>query len=118
MKVLKKYLAVIMTIVSVLSLSTVSFAKTNTTDIVESVVVDEQENVMDVTTETLVLNKSECTHIPCNQTIETLYKHDCYASNPSVCYVSTAEFYKCKCCNQYISQKTDWVYSYSHPSHF
>ena len=116
MKVLKKYLALTMTIVSVLSFSTISFAKTNTTDIVESVV--EQENVMDVTAETLVMNKSECTHIPCNQVIETLYKHDCYASNPDICYVSTAEFYRCKCCNQYISQKTDWVYSYSHPSHF
>ncbi|MDE6365210.1 MAG: hypothetical protein K2L86_13275 [Lachnospiraceae bacterium] len=43
MNILKKYLAVTMTIVSVLSLSIVSFTKTKTTDIAESVVFDEQE---------------------------------------------------------------------------
>lgn len=62
-----------------------------------------------------VIQKSSCTHIPCNQVTGTVTAHVKVSS--SECWVYSMRAILCKCCGAPVKALSSWTFQYSHAAH-
>lgn len=61
------------------------------------------------------IQKSSCTHIPCNQVTGTVTAHVKVSS--SECWVYSMRAILCKCCGAPVKALSSWTFQYSHAAH-